>query len=82
MASDEFARLHKHTARATAGGVDFPIIVLDHFGDKIDHTLWRVEITLEFAFGGGKFAQKIFLNTTSDVFCLICNRVDGVYGIL
>ena len=52
-------------------GVDFPIMVLDHFGDKIDHTLWRVEITLEFAFGGGKFAQKIFLNTTSDVFCLI-----------
>ena len=82
MASEEFARLHKHTAGATAGGVDFPIIVLDHFGDKIDHTLWPVEITLEFAFGSGKFAQKIFLNTTSDVFCLICNRVDGVYGIL
>ena len=64
MVFNKFDRLHEHTAGATTRVVDFAVIGFDHFSQQVDHALGRVELATAFAFGGGKVAEEVLINTT------------------
>ena len=68
MVLDKLDRLHEHTATTAAGVIDLAAVRLDHFSDQIDDAFGRIELAAPFALGRRELAQKIFVNSTDNIF--------------
>ncbi len=67
MVFDKFCRLHKHTAKATAGGIHSAIVRLQDLYQGSHHARWRVKFPGQFAFLFRKFGQTAFVGAAQDV---------------
>ena len=74
--------LHEHAAGAAAGVVDLAVVGLDHFRQQVNHALGGIELPAALAFGGGEFAEEVFVDAANDVLLALCALSINAAGTL